>query len=145
MIGDLLSACFDANLAVWAAAATEIEDQAVRWVAEFLGYPAARRRVHERRHGLEHDRARGGARACASRARDGAASAASGATLYCSDEAHYSIERAAEILGLGSENVRSLPIDGDRRLPPEAVAEAIRADRAAGRVPSPSSPPPVRR
>ena len=57
------------------------------------------------------------------------------ATLYCSDEAHYSIERAAEILGLGSENVRSLPIDGDRRLPPEAVAEAIRADRAAGCVP----------
>src|SRR6478736_8756739 len=40
VIGDLLASCFDANLAVWAAAATEIEDQAVRWVAEFLGYPA---------------------------------------------------------------------------------------------------------
>ena len=57
------------------------------------------------------------------------------ATLYCSEEAHYSIERAAELLGIGSGNVRSLPIDGDRRLAPEAVAEAIRADRAAGRVP----------
>ena len=41
VIGDLLASCFDANLAVWAAAATEIEDQAVRWVAEFLGFPAA--------------------------------------------------------------------------------------------------------
>ena len=41
VIGDLLASCFDANLAVWAAAATEIEDQAVRWVAEFVGFPAA--------------------------------------------------------------------------------------------------------
>src|SRR5207344_1014831 len=41
VIGDLLASCFDTNLAVWAAAATEIEDQAVRWVAEFVGFPAA--------------------------------------------------------------------------------------------------------
>ena len=40
------------------------------------------------------------------------------------------------MLGIGSDNVRSLPIDGDRRLLPAAVAEAIRADRAAGRSPS---------
>jgi aromatic-L-amino-acid decarboxylase len=134
VIGDLLASCFDANLAVWAAAATEIEDQAVRWVAELLGFPAAagaftsggtvsnmtalaaaRERAipGSRRHGL-----------------NGIA-----ATVYCSNEAHYSIERAAEILGIGSDNVRALPIDADRRLVPEQVAEAIRADRAAGRVP----------
>ena len=41
VLGDLLASCFDANLAVWAAAASEIEDQAVRWVAEFVGFPAA--------------------------------------------------------------------------------------------------------
>jgi aromatic-L-amino-acid decarboxylase len=56
-------------------------------------------------------------------------------TLYCSDEAHYSIERSAELLGIGSANVRALPIDGERRLVPEAVAAAIAADRAAGRIP----------
>ena len=134
VVGDLLSACFDANLAVWAAAATEIEDQAVRWVAEFLGYPAAAGAFTSggtvsnmtalaaaRERAIPGSRRRGPGRVPA--------------TLYCSDEAHYSIERAAEILGLGSENVRSLPIDGDRRLPPEAVAEAIRADRAAGCIP----------
>jgi aromatic-L-amino-acid/L-tryptophan decarboxylase len=134
VLGDMLSACFDANLAVWAAAATEIENQAVRWVAEFLGYPAsagaftsggtvsnmtALAAARERAIPGSRRRGVGGVKA----------------TLYCSDEAHYSIERAAEILGLGSENVRALPIDGDRRLAPEAVAEAIRADRAAGFVP----------
>jgi aromatic-L-amino-acid decarboxylase len=57
------------------------------------------------------------------------------AVIYCSEEAHYSIERAAELLGIGSANVRALPIDENRRLVPEAVADAIRADRAAGHVP----------
>ena len=41
VLGDLLASCFDANLAVWAGAASEVEDQAVRWVSEFVGYPAA--------------------------------------------------------------------------------------------------------
>jgi aromatic-L-amino-acid decarboxylase len=134
VIGDLLASCFDANLAVWAAAATEIEDQAVRWVAEFVGFPAAAGAFtsggtisNMTALAAARERAIPGSR------RNGIGSAP--ATVYCSDEAHYSIERAAEILGIGSGNVRSLPIDGNRRLVPEAVADAIRADRAAGRVP----------
>jgi aromatic-L-amino-acid/L-tryptophan decarboxylase len=134
VIGDLLASCFDANLAVWAAAATEIEDQAVRWVAQLFGFPAAAGAFTS-----------GGTVSnmtalAAARERTIPGSRRRGlgnlvATLYCSEEAHYSIERSAEILGLGSENVRSLPIDSERRLVPEAVADAIRADRAAGRVP----------
>ncbi|HEX6724523.1 MAG TPA: hypothetical protein VF073_04710, partial [Gaiella sp.] len=41
VLGDLLASCFDVNLAVWAGAASEVEDQAVRWVSEFVGFPAA--------------------------------------------------------------------------------------------------------
>ncbi len=134
VLGDLLASCFDANLAVWAAAATEIEDQAVRWVAEFIGFPAAAGAFtsggtvsNMTALAAARERAIPGSR------RHGIGSAP--ATLYCSEEAHYSIQRAAEILGLGSGNVRALPIDGNRRLVPEAVRGAIRADRAAGRVP----------
>src|SRR5262245_64435697 len=39
-IGDLLAHTYDINLAVDARAATEIERQAVRWVGEFVGFPA---------------------------------------------------------------------------------------------------------
>ncbi len=134
VLGDLLASCFDANLAVWAAAATEIEDQAVRWVAEFVGFPAAAGAFtsggtvsNMTALAAARERAIPGSR------RHGLGNAP--ATLYCSDEAHYSIERAAEILGIGSDNVRALPIDGHRQLVPEAVEEAIRADRAAGRIP----------
>ena len=134
VLGDLLASCFDANLAVWAAAATEIEDQAIRWVAEFVGFPAGAGAFTS-----------GGTVSnmtalAAARERAIPGSRRSGLgnvppTLYCSEEAHYSIERAAELLGIGSGNVRALPIDADRRLVPEAVEAAIRADRAAGRTP----------
>ena len=40
VLGDALASCFDANLAVWAGAATEIEEQSVRWVGELIRYPA---------------------------------------------------------------------------------------------------------
>jgi aromatic-L-amino-acid decarboxylase len=48
---------------------------------------------------------------------------------------HYSITRAVELLGIGSENLRALPIDEHRRLRPEALAEALDADVAGGVTP----------
>jgi aromatic-L-amino-acid/L-tryptophan decarboxylase len=134
VIGDALASCFDPNLAVYAAAASELERQAVEWVASFLGFPAeagsftsggtisnvtalaaARERAipGARRHGMLGKQT----------------------AIYCSSESHYSVTRAAELLGIGSDGVRALPIDADRRLVPAEVAAAIDADRAAGVVP----------
>jgi aromatic-L-amino-acid decarboxylase len=55
--------------------------------------------------------------------------------LYCSDQAHSSVDKAAIVLGLGQDNVRRLPSDGAFRLDVAALAQAVAADRAAGRVP----------
>src|SRR5262249_2795401 len=55
--------------------------------------------------------------------------------VYCSAEVHYSVVRAAELLGIGSGFVRALPIDRERRLRAGAVAAATAAHRAAGIVP----------
>jgi len=40
-IGDLLAHTYDINLAVDARAATVVEDQAVRWIGSFVGFPVA--------------------------------------------------------------------------------------------------------
>ena len=56
-------------------------------------------------------------------------------TVYCSAEVHYSITRAVELLGIGSNNLRDMPIDEARRLRPDALAEALDADIAAGIIP----------
>jgi aromatic-L-amino-acid decarboxylase len=134
VLGDLLASCFDVNLAVWAGAASEVEDQAVRWVSEFIGYPAAAGAFtsggtisNVTALAAARERALPGSRATGMTAQR--------AALYCSNEAHYSVVRAAELLGIGSAQVRSLPQDGARRLRADAVAAAIDADRAAGIAP----------
>ena len=134
VLGDLLASCFDVNLALWAGAASEVEEQAVRWVSEFIGFPATAGAFTSggtisnvtalaaaREHALP------GTRRCGMFGEAGA--------LYCSREAHYSVVRAAELLGIGSDRVRGLPQDGRRRLAPEEVAAAIDRDRAAGIAP----------
>ena len=134
VVADALAACFDVNLAAYAAAATDVEEQAVRWVGEFLGFPAgggtftsggtvsnltalaaARERAlpGAREHGLNGHRL----------------------ALYCSAEAHYSVVRAAELLGIGSGAVRRIACDQERRVRPDQIAEAIDRDRAAGVTP----------
>jgi aromatic-L-amino-acid decarboxylase len=134
VIGDALASCFDPNLAVWAAAASELERQAVQWVASFVGFPATAGSFtsggtisNVTALAAARERAIPGAR---HRGMTGHRPA-----IYCSSEAHYSTTRAAELLGIGSKGVRALPIDADRRLVPEAVEAAIDADRAAGVVP----------
>ena len=132
-LADLLAHSYDPNLALHAGAATLIEAQALRWTAEFVGYPlaggsftsggtvsnvtalaAARERTFpgSRRTGMP-----------------------SGATVYCSADAHYSVTRAVELLGIGSDNVRDVPIDSDRRMRSDALADLVEADLAAGRTP----------
>ena len=131
VLGDLLASCFDVNLALWAGAASEVEEQAVRWVSEFIGFPAAAGAFtsggtisNVTALAAARERALPGTRRCGMVEQAGA--------LYCSGEAHYSVVRAAELLGIGSDRVRGLRQDGARRLAPEEVAAAIDRDRDAG-------------
>jgi glutamate/tyrosine decarboxylase-like PLP-dependent enzyme len=52
--------------------------------------------------------------------------------FYASTEIHSCIPRALEILGLGHESLRKIPVDADFRIDLGALDAAIAADRAAG-------------
>ncbi|MCB9743085.1 MAG: aminotransferase class V-fold PLP-dependent enzyme [Alphaproteobacteria bacterium] len=56
--------------------------------------------------------------------------------VYCSAEAHYSIAKNAGLLGMGRRYVRAIEVDGQGRMRPEALREAVRADRARGLQPA---------
>src|SRR3954454_23372407 len=56
-------------------------------------------------------------------------------TLYVSDEVHHSVAKAAKIAGFPADALRVVPADEGLRLDPEALAEAVGRDRAAGRRP----------
>jgi aromatic-L-amino-acid decarboxylase len=55
--------------------------------------------------------------------------------VYCSEHAHSSIDKAVILLGLGHAALVKVPADAEFRMDPAALAQAIAADRAAGRLP----------
>jgi L-2,4-diaminobutyrate decarboxylase len=64
--------------------------------------------------------------------KDGVATGAPLAFLVA-DQAHYSVARALQIMGLGREAAWPVPCDASFRLDPTALPAALRAARAAGR------------
>jgi aromatic-L-amino-acid decarboxylase len=135
VLADALAESFDINMASWSAAATDLEPQAIGWLAEFLNYPAAD--GHFTSGGtVSNVTALAAAR---QRALPDVRTQGIGdrrAAVYCSAEAHASIVRAVELLGLGADAVRALPQNPhDRGVDPDAVARAIASDKAGGIVP----------
>ncbi len=55
--------------------------------------------------------------------------------VYTSTEAHRCVEKDAVILGLGLDNVRKIPVDGDFRMRLNLLAAAVHEDRKAGKQP----------
>jgi aromatic-L-amino-acid decarboxylase len=133
-IGDLLAHTYDINLAVDARAATVVEQQAVRWVGEFVGFPVASG-TFTSGGTISNLTALAAAR---ERAMPGSRHAGLGGErpiVYCSGEVHYSVTRAVELLGIGSDRLRAIPLDPLRRIRTDLLAEAIAADRADGATP----------
>jgi aromatic-L-amino-acid decarboxylase len=133
-LADLLAHSYDVNLAIDAGAATGLERQAITWLAEFLGFPAATGAFTSggtisniTALAAARERALPGSRSTGMSGRLGA--------LYCSAEAHYSVTRAAELLGIGREQVRDIAIDGWRRMDPADLARRIEDDLAQGVTP----------
>ena len=97
-------------------------------------------RAHERRrHGQPHGarrRARGAPAAAPRRwtARR-AARDLEGARVYASDQTHFSVARGLDVLGFPADALHVVASDDRFRLRAEPVADAIEADRTAGRTP----------
>jgi aromatic-L-amino-acid/L-tryptophan decarboxylase len=56
-------------------------------------------------------------------------------TVYASNETHSSNQKAVELLGLGSQNYRLIPVDAHFKIDLNQLQAAIDADRAAGMQP----------
>ena len=53
-------------------------------------------------------------------------------TMYTSAHAHHSIDKAARLAGIRPDRVRAIPVDDECRMRVDALADAIRKDRARG-------------
>ena len=64
--------------------------------------------------------------------RRGVRAAARQPAIYASTEAHSCVRRAVELLGLGTDALRLVPVDREYRMDVTALREMIAADRSAG-------------
>lgn len=134
---DLLASTLNASVTSWRSSpsATQIEQTVVRWLGSLIGYD-------ENAHGLLTS---GGSLANltalliahrsqspASISKTGIQTSGPRMTIYASDQVHFSIIKAADILGLGHESVRLLPSDDRFCVDVPAMRAAIERDLAQG-------------
>jgi aromatic-L-amino-acid decarboxylase len=142
ILGEALAAALDVNAMLWRTgpAQTELEELACDWYRQMLGLPAEFRGHINDTASISSMLAIAAAREAAVNLdirRRGMAGRADvpPLTIYCSDQAHSSIDKAAVALGLGLENCRRIPSDAQFRMRLDALEAAIAADKAAGRRP----------
>ena len=142
MMGELLAQMTNQGVDVWHAGplATFVEEEVVRWLCDLVGFGpeafglltsggvmanfmgmALARDIHL------------GRVLAAGRPPRGAM--LDGVRVYTSDQTHFSIARALDLLGFPPETMVVLPSDERFRLRGEPVAKAIARDRAAGLTP----------
>ena len=142
IVGEALAAGLNVNAMLWrtSTAAVELEERVCDWLRQMMGLPPGF-------HGHINDTASSSSLVALAAARHGLADLevrakglsgrpeAPPLTVYCSDQAHSSIDKACIVLGIGQENVRRIASDEAFRMSVPALEEALAADRAAGRRP----------
>ena len=130
-LADFIASAANLNPIFWrfSPGASEAEALVLDWFKEWIGYPTDAGGVLT----SGGSSANMTALACARESLVGAMS--DRLVVYCADQAHSSVARAARILGFRPDQVRVLPADEHYRMRPEALSAAMDADTRAGREP----------
>jgi aromatic-L-amino-acid decarboxylase len=141
VLAEFLAAALNQNAMLWrtSPAGTELETVALGWLRQLIGLPEAFE-------GVIYDTASISSMHALVAAREAAvagvrAKGLSGRAdvprirVYCSDQAHSSIDKGVIAIGLGHESLRKIEVDDAYRMKPDALAAAIAEDRAAGWLP----------
>jgi aromatic-L-amino-acid decarboxylase len=141
ILGDLLASAINQNTGAWflSPMASEIEAQTVRWIAELLGFPTDCG-------GLLFSGGNMANMVCflaARQAKAGWDARAGGLhgngtkrlRVYCSKETHTWVQKAADMSGIGTDNIRWIPTDKDLAMDLDVFRNQIQADKEAGEHP----------
>jgi glutamate/tyrosine decarboxylase-like PLP-dependent enzyme len=133
-LADLLAAAVNANVGAWKLSpmATEIEAQVIRWLAQFIGYPADCGGLLVSGGNMANLTCFLAARAAQAGWDIRKQGVACGPRLcvYASAETHTWIQKAADLAGLGTEAIHW--IDGPRGMDLDELRVRYRRDRADG-------------
>ena len=136
MLAELLAAAVNANVGAWKLSpmATEIEAQTVRWLAEFIGYPANCGGLLLSGGNMANITCFLAARAARSGWDVRTRGIAGGPPLliYASRETHTWIQKATDITGLGTDAIRWIGVDKWQRMDVAALEAQYKRDLEEG-------------
>jgi glutamate/tyrosine decarboxylase-like PLP-dependent enzyme len=135
VMAEMLAATMNPNMGGGDHIANEVEAQVIEWMKTMMGFPAGasgllvsggsmanltglvvarntKAGFDIRKEGLQSDHAR--------------------LVLYGSTEMHSSLEKAVEVMGLGTNSLRQIPVNAEFQIDIPALEESIRSDRQAG-------------
>src|SRR5438094_5284089 len=144
MLADMLASGMNPQVAEFDDSSAVVENQVIGWLVELLGLPAgthgllvsggsmanlvglavarnARAGFDVRERGLQNGAGGGGGGGAAPRL-----------SVYASTETHSSVRKAVELLGLGHDALRAIPVAADYSIDVAALREQLAADKAAG-------------
>ncbi|HBH23787.1 MAG TPA: aspartate aminotransferase family protein [Cytophagales bacterium] len=132
LLGEFLTAALGAQCMIWdtSPAAAELEEKVMDWLKEMLKLP-------NEWHGVIQDTASTATLCALITAREKKSgfginekgySSDQRFTIYCSTEAHSSIEKDVKIAGFGRENLRKIPVDDNWGMDPGALEQQIKSD-----------------
>lgn len=141
-LADLVAAAMNINCAGADTAARHVEAQVVETLKEAMGWPSSGSGLLTSGAslanlvGLAAARDRALARQSVDVGKVGLARSGVGLAFYASPGVHNSVDRALRTLGVGTEQLRKIPVDDAWRMDVAALEEAVRRDREAGLTPA---------
>jgi aromatic-L-amino-acid/L-tryptophan decarboxylase len=137
-LADLLAAAVNPNVGAWelSPAASEIEAQTIRWIAELVGYPTEAGGLLVSGGNMANMVCfLAGRRAMLGEAARSAGLGSAVHRVYASAATHTWLQKAADLFGLGTEAIRWIPVDRAGRMDAAALRARLAADRDAGERP----------
>ncbi len=137
MMSDMLASGMNPNNTIGEHAGQYVEKQVIEWLKTMLGYPSVGSGllvsggslanitaiVVARNHFDTQIRATGNA------------TVGGQLVMYCSSETHNCLFKAADVIGIGNENLRKIPVDAHYQMDIDALKIAILEDKKHGNVP----------
>ncbi len=135
VLAEMLAATMNPNLGGGNHVANYVEAQVIDWCKAMLGYPMEASGLLVSGGSMANLVGLSVARSAAAGfdvRKEGVAAAPRPLILYGSVEMHSSIQKAVELLGLGSDALHQIPVNADFQIDIAALEQAIADDRAAG-------------
>lgn len=137
---DYLAASMNPNCWGGDHAAIHVENRVLAWLSEMLGYPPEAEGILVSGGSMANFTALAAARravAAGNVREDGmAGDGRTRLVVYASDQVHHCVDKAVDLLGIGTKNLRKIETDESFRIRMDLLGDAVAADRRAGLAPA---------